>query len=167
MNGVKTTLISAGKFKVDGNPFEPLSDTARAKMQSDVDEIHTQFVDSVALGRGVASKKVLKDFGEGTMVMSKAAKSAGMVDRIATMDQTIVRLLKAQNRAGRSMPSTAREFEAFLRDEGTHSNAEAKRIAGLVFKGESLRDVEEDSLAHDAHTKDLELHLEKFKNILL
>ena len=33
MEGVKTTLISAGEYKVDGNSFEPLSDTARSNIQ--------------------------------------------------------------------------------------------------------------------------------------
>lgn len=159
MQGIKTTLIAAGKFKTDGSPFEPLSKTARAKMQEVVDEVLDQFVADVAAGRGVSTEKVLQDFGEGNMVMAKAAKSAGMVDRIATMDQTVVRLLRNTNRTGSAVPSTAREFEAFLRDEGTHSNAEAKRIAGLVFKGETQRDVAEDV--------DLESHVEKIRNILL
>lgn len=28
--GIKTTLISAGKYKTEGNPFEPLTEEARA-----------------------------------------------------------------------------------------------------------------------------------------
>jgi signal peptide peptidase SppA len=32
--GLKYTLISAGKFKVEGNPYEPLSDDARANLQA-------------------------------------------------------------------------------------------------------------------------------------
>lgn len=32
--GVKTTLISAGKFKVEGNPYSPLNDEAQSFMQS-------------------------------------------------------------------------------------------------------------------------------------
>ena len=32
--GVKPTLIFAGSHKVDGNPFEPLSDAVRADLQA-------------------------------------------------------------------------------------------------------------------------------------
>jgi len=158
MEGVKTTLISAGKFKVDGNPFEPLSKSARSEMQKIVDEVFAEFISDVAAGRHIPKKKVLEEFGQGNMVRAKEAKSAGMVDRIATMDQTIVRLLRSTNRASRPMPSTVREFEAFLRDEGSFPNAEAKRVAGLVFKGEELR---------DAGNEDLKLQVERFKNTLL
>jgi hypothetical protein len=41
--GVKTTLISAGKYKVEGNPFEPLSEEARqAALQAEVDDASTR-----------------------------------------------------------------------------------------------------------------------------
>ena len=56
--GVKTTLISAGKYKTEGNPFEPLSDPARADMQSKVDAHYRQFTDDVAFGRGVSPSAV-------------------------------------------------------------------------------------------------------------
>ncbi len=32
-DGVKVTMVSAGKYKTEGNPFEPLTDEARAAMQ--------------------------------------------------------------------------------------------------------------------------------------
>jgi signal peptide peptidase SppA len=92
MEGVKTTFISAGKYKVDGNPFEPLSDTARASMQAKVDAVYSQFVGDVARFRGVSATEVRGGFGEGDMVLAKDAVRVGMVDRIATLDEMIARL---------------------------------------------------------------------------
>jgi capsid assembly protease len=46
--GLAWTFIHAGASKVDGNPHQPLSDTARASLQSDVDGLYGRFVDLVA-----------------------------------------------------------------------------------------------------------------------
>jgi len=90
--GVKVTLVSAGRFKIEGNPFEPLSDEARAAIQARVDEYYGMFVDSVARGRDVASAAVRGGFGEGRIVGAKEAVSLGMADRVATLEDTIRRL---------------------------------------------------------------------------
>lgn len=92
MEGVKVTYISAGRFKTEGNPFEPLSDEARAQIQSDVDKFYSMFVRDVAKGRGISVSDVKANFGEGRMLLASDAKAAGMVDRIETLDQTVSRL---------------------------------------------------------------------------
>lgn len=92
--GIKTTLISAGEHKVEGNPFEPLGDDARAHLQSRVDAFFEMFVDAVANGRGVKAADVRGGFGRGRMVGAAEAKAAGMVDRIATFDEVLAGLLE-------------------------------------------------------------------------
>jgi signal peptide peptidase SppA len=90
--GIKTTLIFAGKFKVDGNDIEPLSESARKDMQGKVDAFYTMFVKSVARGRRVSQDEVRAGFGQGHMVLAADALKEGMVDRVATMDETLARL---------------------------------------------------------------------------
>lgn len=90
--GVKTTFISAGKYKTEGNPYEPLSGEARDAMQAKVNAYYQQFVNAVARGRNISAAQVESDFGQGRMVMAGPAKRAGMVDRVATLDQTLKRL---------------------------------------------------------------------------
>ena len=92
-NGVKVTLVSAGKHKVDGNPFEPLSDEHREFMQARVNTFYDMFVAGVARGRGVTPGDVRKGFGEGRALLSADAKAAGLVDRISTVDDTVRRLV--------------------------------------------------------------------------
>lgn len=105
MNGINRTLISAGKFKVEANPFEPLSDEARDELQSQVDRYHDMFLDAVAQGRGVTAKKVAEEFGQGRMFGAKDAIKRGMVDRVGTLDETLsrfgVRADRSRNRAAR------------------------------------------------------------------
>lgn len=91
--GVKNTLISAGEFKVEGNPFEPLTDEARKQIQERVDSAYKDFVSAVAEGRGVSTSKVLTDFGKGRLVEASAAIKSGMVDRVATLSETVSRFL--------------------------------------------------------------------------
>lgn len=91
--GVKLTYVSAGKFKVDGNETAPLSDTARARMQSIVDAKYAQFVKDVASGRGVDEKAIRNGYGEGTVLTADEALALGMVNRIATLEDTIARVL--------------------------------------------------------------------------
>jgi capsid assembly protease len=92
MEGVKTTFIKAGKYKTEGNPYEPLSDEAQAAMLSRVNEFYDEFVGAVAKGRGTTPGKVKNGFGEGRMVGPSAAVAEGMANRVATMDQTLSRL---------------------------------------------------------------------------
>jgi len=94
-DGIKVTYITAGKFKSEANPHEPLTEEARAQLQSDVDKYYAMFVRDVAKGRGISIADVKSNFGEGRMLLAQDAKAAGMVDRIETLDQTIARLSRS------------------------------------------------------------------------
>lgn len=91
--GIDVTLISAGKFKVEGNPFGPLDDDARAAIQSSVDDYYSAFVSAVAKHRGVTTADVTAGFGEGRCVGAQKALASNMVDRIETFDAAISRLM--------------------------------------------------------------------------
>jgi signal peptide peptidase SppA len=90
--GVRTTLVSAGRYKVEGNPYEPLGDEARVAIQDHVDEFYAMFLDDVAKGRGTTAEAVATGYGEGRTLLAKAARAAGMVDRIDTLGATVDRV---------------------------------------------------------------------------
>lgn len=92
--GIKTTLVRAGRFKADTNPFEPLSDEAREALQQRVDEFYGMFVRAVARGRGVSVDSVRSGFGEGRVVTASQALAEGMVDRVETFEQALGRLAR-------------------------------------------------------------------------
>lgn len=111
--GIGTTLISAGPHKTEGNAYEPLSDDAKADIQARVDVSYGQFLGDVAAGRRVAVSDVEANFGGGRVLTAKAAQSAGMVDRVETLSQTIQRLGSAGGRRRvMSAESAAVELEA-------------------------------------------------------
>lgn len=94
--GIKRTLISAGKFKVDGNPYEPLPDEVRDRMQSRVDAAYDMFVRDVARNRNVSLAAVRDGFGQGDTVDAAPAVAEGMADRVGTMEETLQRFGASQ-----------------------------------------------------------------------
>jgi len=93
--GVKTTLISAGKYKVEGNPYEPLGDDARANMQASVDDFYTSFVKAVAKGRNVPVDAVRSGMGQGRMLSAKDALAEKMVDGVGTFDEVVSKMARS------------------------------------------------------------------------
>jgi capsid assembly protease len=93
--GVKRTFISAGRHKVEGHPFEPLSEEARGALQAYVDEFYGMFVRDVARGRRTGAEAVRAGFGEGRMVPARQAVSDGMADSIDTFEAALARLLRS------------------------------------------------------------------------
>lgn len=139
--GVKTTLVSAAKYKTEGNPFEPLTEEAKAELQRRVDETYQQFVAAVAKGRGVTPSTVREDFGQGRLVTPSQAMEVGMVDRVATFDETLQRMRKAAGVARSTEPeppaaTTPPEPEP---SEAT-TRAEARTDAGLYLNSRKESD---------------------------
>jgi ClpP class serine protease len=87
--GVRTTLIVAGRYKVEGNPYGPLDRDARAFMQGRVDEHYTRFVRAVARNRSVPVDLVRNGMGQGRLLGAQVALKERMVDGIATIDKVV------------------------------------------------------------------------------
>lgn len=105
--GVTMTIVSAGPHKTEGNEFEPLSDEARAQIQSRVDASYQQFLADVAAGRRVAVADVEANYGGGRVFTARDALKAGLVDRVATLAQTVQRLERATLGPGRRMAAAS------------------------------------------------------------
>jgi hypothetical protein len=103
-SGIKTTLISAGKYKTEGNALRALSRATPwppgrpwpTPTTADVRRRRRE-------GRGVkAATTSGADFGQGRMVLAKDAVAAGMADRVDTYENTVRRLGAGQVNGRRS-----------------------------------------------------------------
>ena len=115
--GVKTTLISAGKFKVEGNPYAPLDEEAQGFMQSRVDDYYGAFTKAVAKGRGVPISQVRDGMGQGRVLGADAALASSMVDGIATFDEVVKKMrrdARAQIKPNASRLNQARNSLALM-----------------------------------------------------
>jgi ClpP class serine protease len=90
-------------------------------LQTLVDDCYKQFVDDVAQGRGISAADVRANYGEGRVLTATDAKVAGMVDRIAGLDETIGRLTGRKAELPSPQPSP--------KGEGNSSSNSQARIA--------------------------------------
>lgn len=125
--GIKTTIVSAGKYKTEGNPFEKPSEEYLAMRKADAEVVLGQFVQTVARGFGVSASEVRNGFGEGRALSAVDAKKAGMVHRIASVEDTIARLSSHQGRS-----RVGAMADASVRPEGIDIAAEIARQEGIV-----------------------------------
>lgn len=157
--GVDVTLITAGKYKDEGNPFEPLGAEAKAALQRRVDEAYGLFVSDVAAGRGIAEADVRNGLGEGRLLKAKAALAAGLVDGIQTFEATVRGLAAPSRRARGGTRAEAPEPEengelleqvraasaavaATFEDAGSYSgavDAALRALDSVVTSSEALR----------------------------
>lgn len=115
--GVKTTLISAGKFKVEGNPYAPLDEEAQGFMQSRVEDYYAAFTKAVAKGRGAPISQVRDGMGQGRVLGADAALASSMVDGIATFDDVVKKMrrdARAQIKPNASRLNQARNSLALM-----------------------------------------------------
>lgn len=124
--GVRFTFIEApeGGYKTEGNPYAPLSEEAGAYAQQMVNDLYGWFVRDVARFRGVTEERVRSDYGKGRVFLARDAERAGMVDRIASLEQVLQRHGGADQatsvrarRAEDGAPAPAMESPAPLRAE--------------------------------------------------
>lgn len=119
-NGIKNTLIKAGKYKAEGNPWMALDEEAMASLQDQVDGHYDMFVKAVARNRGVNVDAVRNGFGQGRTVMAKNAVKLGMADKMATLEDVLKSLGSKSNKAGSNLSGEAEtpEIEAVSVDDG-------------------------------------------------
>lgn len=90
--GYRFTLLRAGKYKAEGNPWEELTPEAAEALQARVNEVGTQFMRAVAKYRNVALTDVRNGFGQGRVVGAAEAVKLGMADRVATIEDVLAKL---------------------------------------------------------------------------
>jgi HK97 family phage major capsid protein/HK97 family phage prohead protease len=147
--GIDTTLISAGKYKVEGNPFEPLGEEALAEKQRKVDAYYQMFLAGVAKGRKTSVPKVEANFGQGRMVMPNEALDAGMVDRIETLDETPARVAKPEERAALVELTKTRSVEVTIVGDPA-ALADAFGAAAIASHSTAVVDVPWDGPGNEA-----------------
>jgi len=86
---ITTTVLTAGKYKGDGNRFEPLSDQARNSLQDSLDYYYSMFIDHVAEARDMTIADCLTRAGEGRIFIGAQAVEAGLVDHIGNLETAI------------------------------------------------------------------------------
>src|SRR5574343_597266 len=90
--GIRTTEITAGKYKRIASQYNPLTDEGKAVIQEHLDHIYGVFIDDIVTFRDKDTETVLNDMADGRVFIGKQAIKAGLVDGIKTFDEIITML---------------------------------------------------------------------------
>jgi protease-4 len=86
--GVESVVIKSGRNKDVGSPFRKMLPEERATLQRLMDDVHTQFIQAVAEGRGLAEDRV-RVLADGSVFTGREAKELGLVDEIGNFQDTV------------------------------------------------------------------------------
>lgn len=114
--GLAWTFVHAGVCKVDGNPHQPLSDSARTSLQADVDALYGRFVDLVAQCRKKPSEAIRAT--EASVYRGDQAVAAGLADKVGTLRVALADLGAVLARASVSHPTAARKEVSMSEPQG-------------------------------------------------
>lgn len=125
--GVTPTFVYAGKNKVDGNPYQPLTDEAKKDEQRIVDFYYNAFVNGVANGRGLSESWVREHMADGRIHNVKSAVGLRFVDgTVSGLPQAIA--MTAETNVGRLAGDRNQFMIAEAIDPGGHGRLESMRI---------------------------------------
>lgn len=109
--GLNYTFLHAGTHKVDGHPHAPLPAPVAADIQTDIEQLHDQFIALVAGFRRLTPEVVRAT--EARVYRGEAAIQAGLADQIGTRAEAITALQRQLAMSfGRSLRNQAAALSA-------------------------------------------------------
>lgn len=153
--------------------INPETKEGAADIVAELDQIAEVFISTVAEGRDVDEKTVLKDFGKGGGLIGQYAVDAGMADSVGTYEELLAELNTNQKEGGSEMPDvkdlTASDIEKgnpelykSIVESGRKAGADESSEAIATLKSENddlktkLAKSDEDASAMDTRMKTLE-----------
>lgn len=88
--GLSSVVVKSGEYKDIGSPTREMSVREQQILQDLIDDVHRQFVTSVATGRELDEESV-KLIADGRIFSGSRAMALGLVDRMGNLDVAITR----------------------------------------------------------------------------
>jgi protease-4 len=86
--GIKFVIIKAGEFKDITSPFREITPEEKELLQRMLDDVHEQFIQDVAKGRGLEVEKI-RAIADGRILTGKQAKELGLIDEFGNLNDAI------------------------------------------------------------------------------
>jgi protease-4 len=86
--GVESVVIKSGKHKDLASPFRKMGEKEREILQGVLDDVHAQFIEAVASGRGMDPEAVRR-IADGRVFTGRQAKEIGLVDEVGGLEDAI------------------------------------------------------------------------------
>ena len=91
--GVKPNIIKSGKFKDVGSPLRAMTPEEQNLLQDVVNDVHEQFVQAIAKGRGMPLSEVHR-IADGRIMTGQQALKLNLIDEVGGLEKTIELLAK-------------------------------------------------------------------------
>jgi protease-4 len=88
--GLSSVVVKSGAYKDIGSPTREMTDAERDILQNLIDDVHNQFVASVAEGRNL-DLSVVNSFADGRIFSGRRAMELGLVDRMGNLETAVRR----------------------------------------------------------------------------
>ncbi len=98
--GLRPEVIKAGKFKDAGSPTRAMTKEERKYLQAVVDDVHSQFVEAITIGRGIDMEEARK-LASGQIFTGRQAKELNLIDNLGGLEDAIASLAEAVGIIGR------------------------------------------------------------------
>ena len=89
--GLKPEIIKAGEYKDIGSPTRSMNQTEKSLLQDVVTDVHQQFIEAIANGRGMSIAEITK-IADGRIFTGRQAYSLKLVDQLGGLQATIGQL---------------------------------------------------------------------------
>ena len=88
--GLEHQAIKSGEFKDTGSPFRELTEKEQAILQSTVDDVYNQFVDTIFEARkSLLSRPEILELADGRIFSGQQALNAQLLDRLGNLPEAI------------------------------------------------------------------------------
>ena len=153
-DGYRYTAVTAGNRKNDFSPHEPLTTSAKAELQAEVDRLYGLFVDHVAAMRRLDANDIRGT--EAGLFFGGNAITAGLADAVGTLDSALTdfslflssRSRKSpQARAGTRTEAVIPSKEDSMQDNETHVAEMIGVDQAAVMIAEARREVTQSAQA--------------------
>ena len=111
--GVKPNIIKSGKFKDLGSPLRAMTPEEHILLQGVVNDVHEQFVQAIARGRGLPLSEINR-IADGRIMTGHQALKLNLIDEVGGLEKTIDLLAKKIGIVGKPKVIEQKEKIPFL-----------------------------------------------------
>lgn len=101
--GITATVLRQGQYKALGNPYEKLSDEAKAEIMASMGKVYERFTAHVADARGLPMASV-EQWAEGRVFFGYEAVANGLADDIISLEKVLEVIDRKRTPSGTVMP---------------------------------------------------------------
>jgi hypothetical protein len=133
MDGYEVVVIKAGEHKADGTPGTAITEPMKARFQGTVNALNETFISDISLGRGIDIEAARK-MNTGDVWVGEDAVSAGLCDKVGTLDEMLAAMASSLASAGTQNSSRSGMKPGSIGAKSEDETMDEKEKVGFLAK---------------------------------